>query len=181
VLDPLVVSGRLPRILLVGIHSSESSEGRGAEYLTSFVEGDAPFLAHERFFLGEVMPWVEKRYRLPDDASRRAVFGFSNSAAWALEMTLRHPQKFGRVLAFSPGGRRPSADEALPAKARFYLLAGTMEKGFHDIAVRWAKTAEERGVTHVLRTPVAGHDFEMWTSMLPDALQWAFGGTKREA
>lgn len=181
VLDPLVASGRLPRILVVGIHSSTSNEGRGAEYLTGFVDGDAPFLKHERFFLDEVMPWVEKQYALPDDAARRALFGFSNSAAWALETTLRHPRKFGRVLAFSPAGRRPKSDEVLPEKVRFYFLAGTMEKGFRDIAVRWAKTAEERGVVHVLRLPVAGHDFEMWTSMLPDALQWAFGGTKREA
>jgi enterochelin esterase-like enzyme len=184
VIDPLIASGRLPRVLLVGMHSDTTrgprreDDGRSAEYLMGYLDGDPRFLAHERFVMEEVVPWAEAAYELPADASRRAVFGFSNSAAFAVHMGLRHPDRFGKVLAFSPAGARAAQPEGATARgaAAFYLLGGTLERPFHQKALAWAEVFREMGIRHTVREPVAGHDWAMWQTYFPDALAWAFGG-----
>lgn len=184
VIDPLIASGRLPRVLLVGMHSDTTrgprreDDGRAAEYLMGYLDGDARFLAHERFVLEEVIPWAEAAFELPADVGRRAVFGFSNSAAFAVQMGLRHPGRFGRVLAFSPGGARAAQPERATAEgaAAFYLLGGTLEGPFHRKALAWAEVFRTMGIRHTVREPVAGHDWAMWQTYFPDALAWAFGG-----
>ena len=109
---------------------------------------------------------------------QRAVAGFSNSAAFAIDMGLRHPDVFGRVLAFSPAGRRaqilPGTDLEQPAE--FYLLGGVLESNFHEKALAWADIFRSRGIRYALREPVAGHDWYMWQAMFRDAVAWAFGG-----
>ncbi|WP_420126028.1 alpha/beta hydrolase [Longimicrobium sp.] len=183
-IDPLIAAGRLPRVLLVGMHADTvrgprpEDDGRAAEYLTGFLDGDTRFLAHERFVVDEVLPWAEAAYDVPREAARRAVFGFSNSAAFALQMGLRHPGRFGRVLAFSPAGADAAVESATTPEraAAFYLLGGILEPAFHQKAVAWAEVFRPLGIRHVLREPVAGHDWAMWQTYFPDALAWAFGG-----
>ena len=184
IVDTLIAAGRLPRIMLVGMETdmtrqtdANGLDGRTLEYL--FVPGNdnARFLAHERFFLEEVVPWAEA-LGAPAERHRRAVAGFSNSAAFAIDMGLRHPELFGRVLAFSPAGRRAQIlpETELHAPAEFYLLGGVLEKGFHEKAVAWADIFRSRGIRYALREPVAGHDWYMWQAMFRDAVAWAFGG-----
>ena len=185
VIDPLIAAGRLPRVLLVGMHSDTTrgprpeDDGRAAEYLMGYLDGDPRFLAHERFVLEEVVPWAEAAYDLPAGAARRAVFGFSNSAAFAVHMGLRHPDRFGRVLAFSPAGARAAQPEGATAEgaAAFYLLGGTLEAAFHRKALAWAELFRGMGIRYTVRESVAGHDWAMWQAYFPDALAWAFGGT----
>ena len=186
IIDTLIVAGRLPRIMLVGVETDTTrnvdgagNDGRTLEYL--FIPDsdwdNSRFLAHERFFIEEVLPWAES-LGAPSDRDRRAVAGFSNSAAFALDMGLRHPDLFGRVLAFSPAGRRAQIlpETRLDEPAEFYLLGGTLEKNFHQKAVAWADIFRSRGIRYALREPVAGHDWFMWQAMFRDAVAWAFGG-----
>lgn len=183
IIDTLISAGRLPRIMLVGVETDtsrnvdgEGNDGRTLEYLLAPWDSTR-FLAHERFFLEEVLPWAES-LGAPAERDRRAVAGFSNSAAFAIDMGLRHPQLFGRVLAFSPAGRRaqilPGTDLDQPAE--FYLLGGVLEDNFHAKALAWAEIFRSRGIRYALREPVAGHDWYMWQAMFRDAVAWAFGG-----
>lgn len=183
IVDTLISAGRLPRIMLVGVETDtarnvdgEGNDARTLEYLLAPWDSTR-FLAHERFFLEEVLPWAES-LGAPAERDRRAVAGFSNSAAFAIDMGLRHPELFGRVLAFSPAGRRaqilPGTD--LDEPAEFYLLGGVLEGNFHAKALAWADIFRSRGIRYALREPVAGHDFYMWQAMFRDAVAWAFGG-----
>jgi predicted esterase len=182
VLEPLIVSGRVPRILLVGMVSSTEDLGRAREYLLTLEDDNSTFVKHEQFFVDEVVPAIERDYALPNDAAHRATFGFSNSGAWAIDMALRHPQLIGRVLGFSPAGRKAAFLQPLPAAApSFYPLGGTLEKPFHDKAVDWSRTFDAQHVTYTLREPVAGHDFAMWKAYFGDAVTWAFAGQAQTA
>ncbi|HEX6588167.1 MAG TPA: alpha/beta hydrolase-fold protein [Longimicrobiales bacterium] len=183
VIDALIVAGKLPRLMIVGMETDTSravdadgADGRTLEYLLAPWDSTR-FLAHERFFLEEVMPWAES-LGAPTERDRRAVAGFSNSAAFAIDMGLRHPDRFGRVLAFSPAGRRAQIlpGTALDEPAEFYLLGGVLERAFHAKALAWADIFRSRGIRYALREPVAGHDFHMWQAMFRDAVAWAFGG-----
>ena len=182
IVDTLITAGRLPRIMLVGVETDTARgagnepDGRTLEYLLASWDSTR-FLAHERFFLEEVLPWAES-LGAPAERDRRAVAGFSNSAAFAIDMGLRHPDLFGRVLAFSPAGRRAQIlpGTALDEPAEFYLLGGVLEKSFHEKALAWADIFRSRGIRYALRQPVAGHDWYMWQAMFGDAVAWAFGG-----
>lgn len=181
VLDTLITAGKLPRIMLIGMDTdvtryADGRDGRTLEYLYLPTDDSTRFLAHQRFVLEEVLPWAEA-LGAPKDADKRAVLGFSNSAAFAIETALRRPDVFGRAIALSPAGR-PAAilpGTPLDRPARFYLLGGRLEASFHRKALQWAAVFRDRSVRYTLREPIAGHDFDVWRAMVPDALDWAFG------
>lgn len=181
VIDTLITAGRLPRIMLVGIDTDQTRypdgwDGRMLEYLYLPTRDSTRFHAHQRFVLEEVLPWAEA-LGAPSQSTARVLLGFSNSAAFAIETALRRPDVFGAAIGMSPAGRPAGILPGTPltAPAAFYLLGGTLEDNFHRKALHWAAVFREHGIRHTVREPVAGHDFEVWRSMLPDALEWAFG------
>lgn len=181
--DTLIVTGALPRVMLVGIVTGRPGPGdpagldvRSMEYLWDSEPGNRRFLAHERFLLEEVMPWGESRHGAPGSRDRRAVWGISNSGGWAIQMGLRRPEVFSHVFAFSPGGSHGVIPDGarLTPPVRFYLHGGTLEPAFHAVALDWADTLRSRGVEHVFREAVAGHDWLVWAERFPEALRWAW-------
>src|SRR5437870_294348 len=75
--------------------------------------------------------WAERKLAAPTDRQQRAVFGYSNGGVFAATMGIRHPERYGHILAFSLGvqPRTPTAVRELSSD--FYLVAGTLEEGFH--------------------------------------------------
>jgi enterochelin esterase-like enzyme len=179
-IDTLITSGRFPRVMLVGIVSGQPKPGaaddvRAMEYLWDFENGNARFLAHENFFVHEVIPWVEKRFGAPADSRFRATWGISNSGAWAIDMGLRHPDVIGNVLAFSPGGRHGDIGSAtVDPHVRFFIQGGTFEPPFHAIAVAWGDSLSARGAKPVVKSVIAGHDWQVWRDTFAQAVEWAF-------
>ncbi|HEY0735230.1 MAG TPA: alpha/beta hydrolase-fold protein [Herpetosiphonaceae bacterium] len=176
VLEPLITQGTIPPLVLVGAHSptgpfpDPSQDLRAQEYLPD--HNLARFQAHERFFTEEVPAWAERELGVATDPAQRAVFGFSNGGVFAAAMGLRHPNRYGHSLAFSLG-----MPPGLPhsTTARFYLVAGTLEPGFHSRTQEFAGDLADYGVDHVFRDRVSGHDSVMWQEEFPKAVQWAFG------
>ncbi len=188
-IDSLIVSRRLPPVLLVGVHygkilpgnDPQVSDTRALEYLIGFGKTDARFEAHERFFINEVVPWAESKFDVPKTSDKRAVFGASNSGSFALAMGIKHPEIFGHVIAFSPTW---SKNLSPPSWTRenspsHYLLVGTLESNSTRKLVKgWAETANKSGAIVNLREPVAGHDSVVWREWFGDALLTEFGKTK---
>lgn len=176
VLEPLITAGTIPPIVLVGVHSppgpfpDPSQDLRAHEYLPGY--DPARFQAHERFFTEEVPAWAGRELGVATDPAQRAVFGYSNGGVFAAMMALRHPERYGHSLAFSLG-----VPPGLPRSttARFYLVAGTLEPGFHSRTQEFAGELADYGVDHVFRDRVSGHDSVMWQEEFPKAVQWAFG------
>jgi enterochelin esterase-like enzyme len=193
ILDTLIVTRQLPRILVVGLHSDPSpikpipgrpgeyeADGRSREYLPSV--DSVRFAAHERLLLDEVLPYAERTYGAPTGAARRLTFGFSNGAAFAGAMGLSHPDLFGAVIAFSPGGGA-KAFAAIPQSAtrgrtgaaglRLYVSGGLYETGFRANARVLAELFQRTGAQVVLREPAGGHDEAIWQREFADAVRWA--------
>lgn len=173
-LEPLIVSGSLRRILLVGLHAADDSR-RGREYVQALGNASGHFAAHQKFLFEEVMPMIEVRYP-PDNAPMlRIVFGVSNGADWALQTGLRHPGTFHGIIAFSAGW---PIDEALLASTAGYevavsLASGTLEAEYHKNTTEVARQLAAQGIRFRHREVVAGHDMDMWLQALPDALHWS--------
>ena len=194
---------RLPRLLVVGIHSDPGPimpdpakpgeylpDARSREYLPSV--DSARFAAHERWMLDEVIPHAERTYGAPGERNRRALFGFSNGATFAAAMGLSHPDRFGAVIALSPGGgakafaaipRSTSRDRRALQTPRLYVSGGLYEPGFRTNARALAELFRARGAQVTLREPAGGHDEVIWQLSLPSALTWIFGsnGAGRQA
>ena len=166
-------AGRCPACVFIGVHSSVTH--RVPEYIPGV---DTPrFNAHEQFVVSEVLAWAESKLRVTTERSKRAIFGLSNGAIFAISMGLKHSDSFGNVIAFSvPGGAGRYRD--LPwgttPEVAFYLAAGNRELPIKRTTQSIAKQLNKHGVTHVFETRQAGHDFAFWNAELPRAVLWTF-------
>ena len=177
-IEPLVLGGRIPPIASVGVTFGEDAgaDRRAQEYLPGF--HPERFEAHRRFFVEEVPAWAEAELGVAASRERRGVFGVSNGAAFAAAMGVRHPERFGTVIAFSLGitGAAPAWT---PGQApHHYLCAGSLEEGFERATRRWAEVVRAAGAKVVYRTWVSGHDPVLWDGELPKALEWAYGSRR---
>lgn len=163
----------LPSTMIIGVHRTADETARLHEYSPGF--DPERFAAHERFLVEDVRDWTRDRFGVEPGPSRTAILGVSAGAELALALGLRHPDRFGVVLAASPGaGFRPP--EPLPDRSpRTYLLGGTREPFFLENAARWATALQAAGADVVLHERDAGHDAAMWRAELPLMLRWAFG------
>jgi enterochelin esterase family protein len=102
VFDNLIASGDMPVTIGVFInpgHSGSSklesawkSNNRGKEYNTL---GNA----YSRFLLDEVLPLVQKQYKLSDNPADWAIGGASSGAICAFTVAWERPDKFGKVFS----------------------------------------------------------------------------------
>ena len=110
--EPLITSGAVAPFAIVGVHADlspnavgeiidASRDRRSQEYLA----GIAPDTheRHMRFFIEEVVPWASQKFRFSSAREDRAVFGFSNGAAFAAAAAVRNPGIFAHSLPFSVG------------------------------------------------------------------------------
>jgi enterochelin esterase-like enzyme len=164
----------VPSTLIVGAHRVADETLRLHEYSPGFEP--ERFAAHERFFVEDVSVWVRSRFGVTLPVERTAVFGASAGGELALAIGLRHPDRYGAILAASPGaGYRPPDVMPTPLP-RTYLVAGTLEPFFLDNAARWAAALRAAAANVVMEERVAGHDHAMWREEFPLMVAWAFGG-----
>jgi enterochelin esterase-like enzyme len=187
VLEALIASGRVPPVVLVGVHSG-GYVGGGPDFkhydpkkdlrLQEYFPGvnAQRFADHERFFCTEVPEGAERRFGVSSVRHDRAVFGYSNGGRFAVEMGLRRPDVFGHVLGFSVAGNGKFEFGKDPKELpRFYLEAGTWEESFHVCTLRLTEQLKERGVPVHFSSRVGGHDPALWRDEFAVALTRAFG------
>ena len=174
VLEPAILEGRVPPALLVGVaNGGQAGEDiRSAEYLHG--RHAERFEAHRTFFVETVARWAEAEHGASTSRRHRMVFGVSSGATFAVTMGLRHPERFGRVIAFSTGFV-PVVPYSWPAGdvPPHYLAAGTLEEGFRTATASWAAQVRQAGGECVHVEVVSGHDYRMWEGQFVEAVAWA--------
>jgi enterochelin esterase family protein len=93
VTDNLVAQGLLPPMVHVMIQPGTSPEGRAMRS----IEYDTVSDRYPRFLMDEVLPEVEKMYKLRQDGYSRAIAGESSGGICAFNATWYMPDKFARV------------------------------------------------------------------------------------
>jgi enterochelin esterase family protein len=94
VTDNLVAQGLLPPIVHVMIQPGTGADGRTA---MRSIEYDTVSDHYPRFLMEEVLPEVEKTYKLRQDGYSRAIAGESSGAIAAFNAAWYMPDKFARV------------------------------------------------------------------------------------
>jgi enterochelin esterase-like enzyme len=174
VLEPAILAGTVPPVLLVGVYNavdpaSPWPDRRAQEY----VPGQHPrrFAAHLGFVTDEVIPWATDQWGAA--AGPWVAAGFSNGGDWAVAAAQRRPEVFAAVAAFSVGVvPHQITSRARAAGVRHYLAAGTLEPGFRQATRQWAQRLRRAGLDCRHHEWVGGHDHLWWAQQLPAALGW---------
>jgi predicted alpha/beta superfamily hydrolase len=198
--EHLVGSFKIPPMFVVGIDSA--GEKRSSEYLpytdplnsADGVSNEQGVHGKEyaRFLTTEVMPFIEKRYRIARGALNTGLGGASYGGVITLYTALEYPGVFGHVLVESPElwiGKNQLLKDAENAKLlprKIYLGIGTKEGGEPTRSTQMVNQVRDLESILVkkdlgasrLRVAIeeGGQGNEAaWSRRLPDALLFLYG------
>jgi len=202
-IEHLVGAFKIPPMLIVGIDNA--GENRASEYLPypdPYNTGDkyaadaksVQGKEYARFLLTEVMPFIEKHYRVSHGPLNTGLGGSSYGADAALYTALVYPGIFGHILLESPvlgvGDDQLLKDtqKARLTPEKMYIGIGTNEAGKDD-PKRAADTVQKleelekilrkKGMTtsrlRVVIEEGGEHNEAAWSRRLPDALLFLYG------
>ena len=192
--DRLIREGAVPPMIVVGMDNA--GEDRLREYMPHRSMHPVMLRVQGRrypeFLLKEVMPFVEKTYRVATSPENTGLGGSSLGALIALYTVMARPGIFGRLLLESPSlwvSNRQAIKESRTVRVwpeRIFLAVGTAEAG----SVERDRTVVDdvRELAAILRRAVlsekrlrlvikdgAGHNEAAWAERFPEALQFLFG------
>ena len=199
--EHLVGGFKIPPMFVVGIDNA--GEKRSSEYLPypdphndkDGVSGEKDVHGSEyaRFVVTEVMPFIEKRYRVSRGAMNAGLGGSSYGADIALYIAMRYPGTFGHLLLESPAlwiGNDQLMKDVQKAKVlpqKIYFGIGTDEDA-SDPKVSADAVQHVQALEDVLRKKGLGparlkvvveeggkHNEEYWSKRLPDAMLFLYG------
>ena len=198
--EHLVGSFKIPPMFVVGIDHAGTT--RSSEYLpypndrsqqpSARDENEVRGKAYVEFLITEVMPFIEKKYRVSRGAANAGLGGSSYGGDISLDTVLEHPRIFGHVLIESPVlwiGNDQLIKDAAKAKQlpqKMYLGIGTNETTDQQPSAEIVKSAEE--LEKILRNKGPGpsrlnvvvaegaqHNEAAWSRRLPEALLFLYG------
>lgn len=190
----LISKGNVRPVIIVGIPNA--GKGRMNEYLpVDALEGVKPEgEQHIAWLMSEVMPRVERAFRVKTGPENTGIGGSSLGAAIALYASTKYPQTFGILLAESlplKSGKAQAWEDYLAGvktwPRRVYLGMGGKEAGEGNDArsqgyVDAAKALDGRlksagfGPDRLLLVidPAASHNEAAWSKRFPQALTFLF-------
>jgi enterochelin esterase family protein len=117
----------------------------------------------------EVLPQVEKEYRVSDDRKTRAIAGLSMGGAESLTVGLNNPDRFAWIGAFSSGGLGTNFAQTFPnldAKAndslRLLWISCGKDDGLLKPNQEFVQWLDTEGVRHTWTEVPGVHSWRVW-------------------
>ena len=137
--------------------------------------------AFERDLIEDVIPYVERNYRVSRDRKNRAIVGLSMGGGQSVKVGLGNLDVFSWVGAFSSFFGREAEYEGLlsepdSANARLKLLwvgCGT-EDFLFDANEKFLEALKERKIKHVARITDGAHEWRVWRRYLNEFVPLLF-------
>ncbi len=198
--DHLVSEFKIRPMFIVGIDNA--GEQRTFEYLSypdahnpQFQSSTPPELEgtkYAEFLIKEVMPFLQKRYRIATGPAFTGIGGSSYGAIVSLTTVLHHPGVFGKLLLESPslwvgdGKLLTEVEKAKLLPQKIYMGIGTDEAGTPDsdgLILKYFTDMEQilkdKGLgssrLKVVVEEGGQHNEVAWARRFPDALQFLYG------
>jgi predicted alpha/beta superfamily hydrolase len=196
--DHLIGSFKIGQMFIVGIDNA--GDQRGAEYLPypdphnpqSPTEKELRGKEYAKFLMTEVMPFLERRYRIATGAANTGIGGSSYGAVASLYAALEHPAVFGHVLIESPplwvgdGQLLKDAEKAKLLPQKMYIGVGTAES--EDLKSSGEEVKNVQDLEKILRAKGMGetrlkvvveehatHNEGAWARRLATAMLFLYG------
>ena len=197
ILDNLIADRRAEPMVVVMPHGhpiQSASVGPFALVPPDGEPGMLNFRLFTRDLLQQIIPLVERSYRVYADAEHRAIGGLSMGGFQSLEIGLAHPELFRYVLAYSGGfgslGPRAPAEGddtrspwrellATPADTRkhlqlLFLGSGRAETGMLGPGQELVRRFQAQGVNARWSDYPGGHVFSVWRNLLHESAPLLF-------
>jgi enterochelin esterase-like enzyme len=119
----------------------------------------------------DLMPFIEKKYKVSKERTGRAIAGLSMGGMESLNIGISMPETFGFIGAFSAAPSLPFSAEQmkLPDEYKnntFILLCCGLEDGLLSFSKDYNKHLVDNGVKTTFYTIPGGHDFGVWKNGL---------------
>jgi enterochelin esterase-like enzyme len=201
ILDNLIASGKAKPMIVVmpAGHTNAGGGGRGAAQ----AGGPPPRDEFGEDFVKDVMPYVEKHYRVIADRAHRAIAGLSMGGGQTLNVAIPNLEKFGFVGVYSSGliggggrGRGAAPADGAPAPPFGAAFEKTHAAALGNAATKkglkllWFATGVDDGLIGTTRSTVellkkhgfapvfketpGGHTWLVWRSYLIEFLPQLF-------
>jgi enterochelin esterase family protein len=201
ILDNLIGDGKAQPMIVVMPHGhpiQSASVGPLAAVPQQGQPGLTNFTLFSKDLLEQIIPTVEKNYRVYTDADHRAIGGLSMGAMQSVAIGLSHPELFHYVLAYSGGfgtfGPSPAAgpiEQQAPWKELLknsaetkkwlhllFLGSGQQETGMLAPGQRLVQLFREKGINAQWADHPGGHVFSVWRNHLNESVPMLFGTRK---
>jgi enterochelin esterase-like enzyme len=171
ILDNLYADGKIEPMIVVLPNGRAMKDDRAVGNIMDTAKVRA-FAVFEQDLLGDLIPYIEKKWPVLTDADHRAIAGLSMGGGQSLNFGLGHLDKFAWVGAFSaaPNTRRP--EELVPdaAAARRQLKLLWISCGDADGLISFSRRTHEylrrNDVPHIYYIEPGVHDFKVWKNGL---------------
>jgi predicted alpha/beta superfamily hydrolase len=204
--DHLVSEFKIPPMFIIGIDNA--GEQRASEYLTypdshnpQFQSASPPELEGTKyadFLIKEVMPFLQKRYRIATGPANTGLGGSSYGAVVSLTTALHRPGVFGKLLLESPslwvgdGKLLAEVQKTKLLPQEIYVGIGTKETANSEsdaLILQDVKELEQilkaKGMgpsrLKVVIEEGAQHNEAAWARRLPEALTFLYGRSDRSS
>ncbi|MEP6961033.1 MAG: alpha/beta hydrolase-fold protein [Acidobacteriota bacterium] len=188
ILDNLIADGKAQPMIVVMPHGhpvQSASVGPYQEVPPVAEQGLRNYKLFTKELLEEILPMIEKTYRVYPDADHRALGGLSMGAMQSVAIGLAHPELFHYVLAYSGGFGSLGVESASqnvetqapwqavlanPADGKklrlLFLGCGQDEAGLLAPGKKLASLLKEKGVRVEWADHPGGHVFSVWRNHL---------------
>jgi len=137
--------------------------------------------AFETDLIGDVIPFVEKNYRVRAGSADRAIVGLSMGGGQALRIGLGHPELFPWIGAFSSGVPAEEeintllADPSLLNEKLRLLWVGCGRKDFlFEANQRLLQGLKAKKIKHTAHITAGSHEWRLWRRYLNEVLPLLF-------
>lgn len=171
ILDNLIAQGKAKPMLVVmplgyGNREVIARGWAGLRNMAAWQDSNEKF---RDALLAEVVPQVEKAYRVSTDRSDRAIAGLSMGGTQSLLTAFNALDRFAWIGAFSSGGldadfdkAYPAVDESLDSRLRLLWISCGREDGLTGVNEKLVAWLKSKGVNPKWVQTPGGHSFTVW-------------------
>jgi enterochelin esterase family protein len=185
ILDNLIAQGRAKPMLVVmplGYGNKEVIAGGWAGLRNTAVWQDS-IRKFRDVLLQEIIPQVEKAYRVEVDRDARALAGLSMGGTQSLFIGLNALEQFSWIGAFSSGGLDANFDQAYPdmsekvnLRLRLLWIACGQQDGLIGLNRKLVDWLKAKGVQLTWQETPGTHSFTVWRRYLAELTPLLFQG-----
>ena len=145
--------------------------------------GPAPLQAFAQDFIGDLVPAVEKTFRVSTRPDDRAIGGLSAGGAATINTAFSRPDLFRYIIIMSAGAQQ-NVEELYPkffgssAAAAKQMKLIWLAAGDEDFALNGTKALDEvltkNGIKHSFKTTQGRHEWRLWRPHLYEFAQLLF-------
>lgn len=171
IFDNLYAQGKLTPMIVVMPNGRAMKDDRATGNIFDSLKVQA-FATFEQDLLNDLIPYVEKNYRVHKDREHRAIAGLSMGGGQSLNFGLGNLDRFAWVGGFSsaPNTRTPEVLVPDTQKAKDQLKLLWISCGLDDNLILFSQRVHDylkkHDVPHIYYVEPGGHDFNVWKNDL---------------